>query len=447
MPDAILHPNPGPLHQINDDTARLEIENLWQSLKVGRGEVGSGDKRWVTLDELRAVEAKIGDTTTVRRSGYTPIVQGGSSVGGGGLDLRPLDNTWTGHNTFDRVVAGKDDPTVRLQSLRSFPIFINPQPPEGQILLDTGYTTLLDVRKSSSNSLEAAAGGGNAAIYVQHRVDGTTASVNNVSCGVRVQLESQQTANFGLVNDAVAGYFGILTKGVNVGAFGVHVDAYHRSSGFSVTYGFDAEMLRWSLDGKTIAYHARTIGSGGYTQANDWAFLASPESGGAGKFKVAFGAGSDFIGPLTCDVGLDLGWASCNLYSIVLPPDRNVLWNGPSTVGVGVTTKFNSQGWLEWKVGTQDTFRIDNTGRIHAWNGIALNNAGLIGTPGQAVLQWDAPGRLAWKIGGGIVFSVTNAGIIELPGVPTFGLTVTGLAGHIPMIVQGTLVLVPYFTP
>jgi hypothetical protein len=440
---------PGSLGGDVDDGVRREIGKLWHTMQNRLGYlhnqptkpdhvlVTQGDLKTIQQDITRRIDA-LNPTTP---ASVQILGDGGSS--GGGLDLRPLDNQWTGLNAWDHA----DTANLRPFAFTSFNSGTTMIPPNAvrSIMLDTGYNALIDVRKTSGAQSGALSGGGNAAVYVQHRIDTTVAAVNNVNSGIRVQLETWQRSS-AVVNDAVAGYFGLYNHGFNSGGFGVHVDAYHAATGNGVTYGVDVELFREFLDGKTIAFHARAAADAPFGNVNDWAYLASPQSGGSGRFKVAFGAGSDFIGALPCDIGLDLGFASCSQFAVVLPANRWLMWNGPYNAAVPVKARFNEGGWIEWHCGEQDTFRIDNTGRIHAWHGLALNNNALVPTPGYSVLEWQAPGRLAWSLGAQNVFSVTNAGILELPLVPTYGLSVTGLAGYFAMIIQNTLVGVPFYT-
>jgi hypothetical protein len=232
----------------------------------------------------------------------------------------------------------------------------------GGILLRSNYAAFIDVQKSSSNLNDAAPGGGNAAIYVQHYIDGTAANSSNVNSGIRVQVETlQQRASAAYVNDVVGGYFGVRNRGVDVGGFGIHVDAYSFGTGASTTmYGVSAEMYRESNLGFTVAFHARTIDAPGYFD-NDYGFLASPSVAGVKLFKTAFSGGSPQTGVLQCNYGLDLAYASCNDAAIRIPPEKYMIWDGG---GGAILQRYEAVGaWKHFVSGTYQ-FGLENTGRL-----------------------------------------------------------------------------------
>lgn len=241
----------------------------------------------------------------------------------------------------------------------------------GGILLRNNYSTFLDVQKASSNLNEAASGGGNAAIYVQHYIDGTAANSHNVNSGIRVQVETLQQRALGTyVNDVTAGYFGVRNRGVDVGGFGLHVDAYSLGTGAATTmYGVSSEMYRESNAGWTAAFHARSIDAVGYFD-NDYGFLASPSVAGVKKFKTAFAAGSPQTGVLQCDYGLDLAYGSCLTAAIRIPPETYMIWDGG---GGAILQRYEAVGaWKHFVTGVYQ-FGIENTGRL-----FIVNNANTV---------------------------------------------------------------------
>ncbi len=229
------------------------------------------------------------------------------------------------------------------------------------ILLASDYNALINIKKLSSNILTARSGGGNAGIYLQHLIDNTTATINNVNSGIRVQVETYQQST-AAVNDAVAVYGGLYNGGVNVGAFGFHIDAYHAGTGTSTSfYGFNAEMFRTSAAGFTVAFHARCIDSPGYLN-NDFAFLASPSPGGNLKFNSIFAAGSVFTGTMQANVGLDLSQANCTTAAIEIGYNQYMVWD--ANIGSNIKQRYESAGAWRHYVAGANVFGIENSGRL-----------------------------------------------------------------------------------
>lgn len=233
---------------------------------------------------------------------------------------------------------------------------------DGGILLKNNYSAFINVTKTSKNVVDAKPGGGNAAIYVQHYIDDSAANTSNVNSGIRVQVETyQKRASGSYVNDVVSGYFGVRNNGENVGAFGVHIDAYNNGTGSSTTmYGMSVEMYNETAVGFTVAYHARSIDSGSYSD-NDFAFLASPSPGGSKRFTSVFGAGSTTTGTMLCDYGLDLRQCDAAVAAITIPPEKYFIWDG---TGEAIKTRYEAAGVLAHYVSGVYQFGVENTGRL-----------------------------------------------------------------------------------
>jgi hypothetical protein len=367
----------GPLQSIQDETTRKELRKLWDVVGMRSGQTGNASDKWVTVSELNAAKRELlGKIPKVEeQKGFRQEIGGGHSSGGATAssdNLLPRNNTWTGSNYYTRKSL-PDSPTIRVQSYNSGTIVAPGGGPT--IMLNSNYHALIDVRKTSSANGDAKSGGGNAAIYVQHRVDGTTAGINNVNCGIRVQMESWQRCTPGLINDVVSGYFGLVNHGLDSGGFGVHVDAYHWGTGQTVTYGSSVELYRAFLDGKVIGFHCRQAGFGNYTAESDYGFLASPQAPGSGiGIKTVFSAGSDYAGALRCDVGLDLAYATCTTAAIRVPSNTRIQLNGAANnVGfffdpVGKIQFFSDIGTTV-SIGNDGSLRVKPTGHVEFVDG------------------------------------------------------------------------------
>jgi hypothetical protein len=208
-------------------------------------------------------------------------------------------------------------------------VFANGAMQDSGIMLNGKFSTQVLIQKISKNNKDANSGGGNAGLYVQHLVDNSVAAINNVSCGIRVQMQStQQFAAPATVNDVVSGYFGLYNAGLNTGGFGIHTDAYHAATGAGcTTYGSSVEMYRTSGLGVTVGYLMRSIDGTGRLQ-QDFGFAAMPSVGGAIGATYAFAAGSALFGVFPCDYGLDLAYATSTAAAVRIKEDRLMIWNG-----------------------------------------------------------------------------------------------------------------------
>jgi hypothetical protein len=242
--------------------------------------------------------------------------------GGGGVNLLPLDNVWTGKNTFAKINTTMPGYTAQFKSEGNGALA------NTAMLLTTNYFAAVDVRKTSNVATEQGTTGGSTAVYVQHSASGTNTAANT-SIGMRVQMESS-AINSGGQSDAVAGYFGIGNIGTNVGAFGVHVDAVHNpaSGASSITYGMSVELYRQSLNGNTVGFHVRSQDLGAAYKDNAYGFLASPGGSGGKKINYVFAAGSSLTGTLPCITGVDLSWANPSDAGIRMPAGAYLKFNG-----------------------------------------------------------------------------------------------------------------------
>lgn len=232
----------------------------------------------------------------------------------------------------------------------------------GIMLAPGGYSSLVNINKTSQNGAQANPQGGNAALYIQHLIDGSIAQNNNVNSGIRCQVQTSQQST-AAVNDAVAGYFGLYTLGVNIGGFGIHVDCYHGSTGATPSmYGVSSEMFRESNAGFTAGMHTRSIDGPAYFD-NNYGFLASPSVGGTKKFLTVFSGGSPHTGTLRSNIGVDLAYTTCEAgISLRTPPDRVIVFDG---IANGITLGYNTTvgGRLDYGVAGVLMWGVENTGR------------------------------------------------------------------------------------
>jgi hypothetical protein len=325
----------------------------------------------------RIYEAPTGDLTL-----YDPVV-GAKRLqdlgGGSGTNLLPLNNNWSGQNSFAKINTTFPGWTVQVKSEGNGIL------PAGYALTGAGagiYYAAFDVRKTTNAAIEQGTPGGSVGAYIQHAVSGNITTATT-SIGMRCTLETSQTRTGLVQNDAVAGYFSIANAGTDVGAFGLHVDTIHVPSAgaSSVTYGMSVELYRFNSFGNTIGYHARVVDQGGGSYDGNWAFLASPGGIGGKKWKSVFAAGSTLTGTLVCDIGLDLAHCVPTDAAIRLPGNTDVKFNG---AGETANMRYGS---------AQNTLEVRSNGALRI--GMGMGNGVLYQYGGVgAEYQWyfDAAG-------------------------------------------------------
>lgn len=238
----------------------------------------------------------------------------------------PDNNEWTGYNDFVKP-ATLGAPVHGLRS--------GPQIGNSAILLASNYVALGDVQKTTDVAVEApatASWGGNFATYIQHKVAGKCGMFGTLTGGIRAQLETRQERNGAPINDACAGYLGLFNDGVDVGGFGLHVDAYH--AGFAQrghsTYGMSAECWKQAPAGIMAGYVVRA-------QQGDVDYgLVMAHSGGQFKRGLQlgcppYGSGGVQGAPGTTtlfEVGIDLSWATCHKAAIQVGAGDAIVLSG-----------------------------------------------------------------------------------------------------------------------
>lgn len=157
--------------------------------------------------------------------------------------------TWTAVETFDRV-PGAGSHSVVVKGNQSGAM------PDGNVVVaDSRFTALLNIQRTvditaAGQSISSGSTAGNALIYAQMLIPAATGGVlGTAPYGMRSTVEALYTRGGGGVNSPTAGYFSIYNGGRSLGAFGLHVDAYHQGSdstggGQNTTYGISCEMFK-----------------------------------------------------------------------------------------------------------------------------------------------------------------------------------------------------------
>jgi len=240
------------------------------------------------------------------------------------------DHVWTGYNEWVKQAARGKPPLVARSLNNGIDIT------DSAILLASNYVTVYDVRKTTDVAREApvsSSWGGNAGVYIQHKVSGTCGQYGTLTEGIRSQLETTQKKGSGNINDACAAYFGLYNNGEDVGGFGLHVDAYHagvEKLGHS-TYAMSAECWKETPSGRMVGYVARAqkgrldygmtvlhSGGGSFSRGIQ---LGNPSYGGGGV------QGSPGV-PTLFDVGVDLTWGEYKYAALVVRADSFLVLSG-----------------------------------------------------------------------------------------------------------------------
>lgn len=310
----------GPLSGIEANASK-EIGKLWTNWE--NRTVNGADQSFVTNAQLTAQVNALTDRIDALSAKPSTVVQqvaGGGSSSSASLDLRPLNNKWTGTNQW---VRGELPGINNFQFLGLTSGLITSFTTPNSILLETGagnYQALIDVQKSSDASVFGGFIGGNAAIYVQHR-SGGFARQDYGAYGIRVQVESTAISVAPVQNAMAAGYFSVQNAGINCVGFALKLDVTHKGGGATATYGVQVGMNRINLDGKTVGVHIQSTG-----QLNDYGVLMS----GPTRVDRAISVGSAFLGPLACNVGIDLTYANTSM-AVMTGVNQRIVVNGPNT--------------------------------------------------------------------------------------------------------------------
>lgn len=369
---------PGPSSRIADDGAAKEIGKLWRRVQAFE-DLASKEELEALRKELYAAIPKTTSTT--------------QQVSGTGLDIRPLNNRFTGQNVFSKT-AVQNVPAVRIESLNYLPFY----PTIVSNLIDIGHVAAVDIRKSSE-SAEAKSGnaGGVSALIVQHRVGRTQSTVGELPfAAIRAMIHSEQPGG-----SVAAANLSVLTAGSNSAASGVNIDAYHMGVGATYTWGVAVNCLRSSLDGKVAGIVIRARGEAPYNQRVSAGIVVTASGNNSGSYDAAISIGSDYTGqspqaPLVCDYGIDLSLAQCARAAIRIPAGAFIAMNGTG----------NDRGFLYNGFG----YSFSGAGRSEVW-GVS-----------------DYDGRMS------------------MPVIATEKPVQKGEAGTFPAFIQGALCYVPYYT-
>jgi hypothetical protein len=357
-----------------DPEAMIRFTARWKNGLDLRDAVLQGDKPAMWLAQGQAIKFSDNSRIYTDPAGnltfYDAVVGAPKTLaslgGGGGASILPTDNIFTGKNTFAKQVGNMPNYAARFIS----GTLTGTAP---SILLDSGYSTVVDVRRQTNAATEAATGNV-AALYLQHAITGQT-PVNTAFNGIRCQVQGDMTSAGGVtINDVVSGYFGLMNKGAGTGGWGVHTDAYHAGTA-GTTYGMSAEMYRRSATGTTVAFHARSVDEGVGSFSNDYAFLASVSPGGTKGFVALFKGGA-FGTPTPCAYGIDLVDSNPTAAALTLPANAKVTFAanreaGPFMRYTGGFLQFGDQGNPAQPVVMQVQMSGDARGKLYAndwWN-------------------------------------------------------------------------------
>jgi len=203
--------------------------------------------------------------------------------------------------------------------------------------LTTGYSTALDVRRTTNLATDGAFGplGGIAALYVQHKVAGSGGANAQGNWAIRAAMETTQTVNQGgayVQNDAVGVYSAIGNRGQSSVGYAFYCDVVHASSVgtfVTATYGYVAEMFRTNANGFTAAYVAKSQDGGSATFNNDFGFVIFPGNTNSTHFTRGFSVGGPAIGTAACDIAFDSSYSTGGV-GLVVAPNQQILMNGQS---------------------------------------------------------------------------------------------------------------------
>lgn len=399
----------GPLSGIGDPAAQKEIGKLWSVIEARLGyQNKTASHVLVTradLDLLKQSVASRLDNASPATVAAPQIIGGGSAAGASGSDLLTTNNTWTGSQAWGRKETFLTFP-YQFAALNLGTALTAGGAPS---LQENGYQTAVDIRKSSDAKAFATLGG-NAALFVQHRINASVATSNATHVGVAVAVYSQQQNVTSGVNNAIAGFFSLNHNGTNVTGYAISATVFHiGAAGINVSHGVAVDLWRSSTSGYTVGFHARCNSAGSTYKDNNYAFLASTGPGNTRKFNTGFSLGSQFTGVLTCDVGLDMGWCNITTAAIIIPGNAPIVLNVPNSALVRYNTANN---WFQFEAGGALQLVLTSTGNMAVAGSMTINAGCVVGgsfqSAGDALLQ-----------GAATVSGALSAATINLTGAPT----------------------------
>jgi hypothetical protein len=312
-----------------DPSASKEIGKIWSNWEA---RTSGEDYGFMTRAQVNSAIASVSQRIDAlpTQTPQVPQTGGSSAVVGGGAasgNLLVSNNTWTGTNVWN----GAETPGVlrnRFLGLQSGTITQFTPANDTVNLEGASYQALVDVQKTFDANAFSGPIGGNSALMVQSRTGNHTGGL--FQCfGIRCHAESYAVGDGTAANHVAAGYFIGHNAAIGSLGHGLRVEMWHAAlfaGGLANSFGVEASMLRASGAGVTVAFHARAGAARNYNLQHDYAFLGS---GVGAQFKTIFAAGSPQFGSVTCDFGLDLSRASCNIAAVSIPGGKSLMFDGP----------------------------------------------------------------------------------------------------------------------
>jgi hypothetical protein len=336
--------------------------------------------------------------------------------------------TWTAVETFDRV-PGAGSHSVIMKGNQSGAM------PDGNVVVaNSRYTALLDIHRTvditaAGQSISSGSTAGNALIYAQMLIPAATGgALGTAPYGMRSTVEALYTRGGGGVNSPTAGYFSIYNGGRSLGAFGLHVDAYHQGSdatggGQNTTYGISCEMFKRQdpanpgfPDGTAAIYVGRSDQALVTSYKVDYGLILVSAGSSPGFIRgIQLGSPSYANGGIagaaatsTFDVGIDLTHGTFTYAAMQIPSGSDLILSG---------------------VAQAQSAAPDRSVQIRASSGVfqLRNNT----TPLFEVLANGTP-----VFYGSAVGSATAGAASALPALP---------AGYTTVSIAGTLRKIPYY--
>lgn len=376
---------PGSLSAIQDRVAANEIGKLWHVVQSRFGYAGKQDNTVVVQSDLDAAVKGLSlriDNLKPAGPAAATVIGGGSSASAGSFsgDLLATNNAWLGTQnwtvpeTFGVLPYQFNSLTAGV--LAGFPG-----------VQGAGYQATVDIRKTSSAKPFATLGG-NAALFVQHRIDNTVAAANSTNAGLAVMVSTQQQST-APINNVIGGFFSVYHNGSSVAAFGLQATIFHVGAvGPNSSFGVCADLWRQSTSGYTAAFHARVNSAGAGYFDNDYAFLASSGVGNNKKFKTGLSLGSAFTGQLTCDVGIDMGWCTITTAAIIIPGGTPIVLNVANSAALRYVPGSN---WFQLEVNANPVMVLTNGGNMAVLGSMTINSGAVVGgglqVAGRCTLQ------------------------------------------------------------
>lgn len=367
-----------------DPAVQREISKLWTNFEtmnaLSPNAIPTADHVVVTQGQLKGILAGLTKKGGGTVNPTTALSGGSVSTSSGSSGTPPITYTYPtvvgaaamlfqSFNTTAPITIGSTTATL-LNNIASL------------------YAAVVDIEKTTDNSqinITPFSPTGQYGLFLQHLVAGATpAGWVAQNAGIRTRIETTQTGVLGS-NNAMGLWADVNNLGSNCTAIALFGEALAGPTGGlnNQTFGCLVNVGKGNNAGGAayvsgVVVQASNYGS--YTIPIDYGFVLAPFGAVTATYLTGIALGSKAFGPVTCDVGIDLGY--CNMgVAMIIPVGAPIAFSnaGPTQAGSYATVSSDVSGNLNFTVGRNGAsflagqFTPLGTGGMQIFGGMAVN--------------------------------------------------------------------------